>query len=219
MDYIVNTIKFLIDFILHIDDHLGELMNTYGPWWMYGIIFLIIFIETGVVFMPFLPGDSLLFASGALWAATGNNVFLLLFICISAAVIGDNCNYFIGRNFSEYLKSKSWFKKFVSDENLSDAEKFIEKHGGKSIFLARFFPIIRTIVPFLVGAGKMDYRKFRVIDFFGGLTWCTIFVTVGYLFGNIPFVKDNFSLVVIAIILISLIPIFIGAIKARKSAK
>ena len=161
----METIKFLIDFVLHIDKHLGELMMQHGPWWMYGIIFLIIFIETGVVFMPFLPGDSLLFASGALWAATGNNIFLLLFLCVSAAVIGDNCNYFIGRNFSDYLKSKAWFKKFVSDENIKDAENFVAKHGGKSIFLARFFPIIRTIVPFIVGAGKMKYSKFRIIDF------------------------------------------------------
>lgn len=214
----METIKFLIDFVLHIDKHLGELMIQHGPWWMYGIIFLIIFIETGVVFMPFLPGDSLLFASGALWAATGNNIFLLLFLCVSAAVIGDNCNYFIGRNFSEYLKSRAWFKKFVSDENIKDAENFVAKHGGKSIFLARFFPIIRTIVPFIVGAGKMKYSKFRVIDFFGGLCWCTLFVSVGYIFGNIPSVKNNFSLVVIAIILISLIPLVIGAIKSRKKA-
>ena len=173
----MDTIKFLIDFVLHIDKHLGELMIQHGPWWMYGIIFLIIFIETGLVFMPFLPGDSLLFASGALWAATGNNIFLLLLLCISAAVIGDNCNYFIGRNFSEYLKGKSWFKKFVSDENIQDAENFVARHGGKSIFLARFFPIIRTIVPFIVGAGKMNYNKFRIIDFFGGLCWCTLFIT------------------------------------------
>lgn len=211
----MDTIKFLIDFILHIDKHLGELMNTYGPWWMYAIIFIIIFVETGVVFMPFLPGDSLLFASGALWAATGNNVYMLLFLCIAAAVIGDNCNYFIGRNFSDYLRKKSWFKKFVSDKNIEDAEAFVAKHGGKSIFLARFFPIIRTIVPFIVGAGKMNYRRFRVIDFFGGLTWCSIFITVGYLFGNIPFVKNNFSVVVIGIILVSLIPIIVGAIKAK----
>jgi len=114
----LETVKFLIDFVLHIDKHLGELMIQHGPWWMYGIIFLIIFIETGLVFMPFLPGDSLLFASGALWAATGNNIFALLLLCIAAAVIGDNCNYFIGRNFSEYLKSKPWFKKLVSDENI-----------------------------------------------------------------------------------------------------
>lgn len=211
----METIKFLIDFILHIDKHLGELMNTYGPWWMYAIIFLIIFVETGVVFMPFLPGDSLLFASGALWAATGNNIYLLLFLAILAAVVGDNCNYFIGRNFSEYLKKQKFFKKFVSDKNLQDAEDFVAKHGGKSIFLARFFPIIRTIVPFIVGAGKMDYKKFRIIDLFGGITWCTTFISVGYLFGNIPWVKERFSVVVIAIILISLIPLIIGIIKNK----
>ncbi|MBF0715785.1 VTT domain-containing protein [Gemelliphila palaticanis] len=215
----MDTIKFLIDFILHIDKHLGELMVEHGAWWMYAIIFLIIFVETGVVFMPFLPGDSLLFASGALWAATGNNIFLLLFLCIAAAVIGDNCNYFIGRNFSDYLKKKSWFKKFVSDQNLQDAENFVAKHGGKSIFLARFFPIIRTIVPFIVGAGKMDYKKFRIIDFLGGLTWCTLFITMGYLFGNITWVKDNFSVVVFAIIGISLLPLVIGGIKTKLSKK
>ena len=143
---------------------------------------------------------------------------MLLLLCISAAVIGDNCNYFIGRNFSEYLKGKSWFKKFVSDENIQDAENFVARHGGKSIFLARFFPIIRTIVPFIVGAGKMNYNKFRIIDFFGGLCWCTLFITVGYLFGNIEFVKKNFSLVVIAIILISLTPLLVGIIKSKKKA-
>lgn len=215
----MDTIKFLIDFILHIDKHLGELMVEHGAWWMYAIIFLIIFVETGVVFMPFLPGDSLLFASGALWAATGNNIFLLLFLCIAAAVIGDNCNYFIGRNFSDYLKKKPWFKKFVSDQNLQDAENFVAKHGGKSIFLARFFPIIRTIVPFIVGAGKMDYKKFRIIDFLGGLTWCTLFITMGYLFGNITWVKDNFSVVVFAIIGISLLPLVIGGIKTKLAKK
>lgn len=215
----MNSINFLIDFVLHIDKHLGELMTTYGAWWMYGIIFLIIFVETGVVFMPFLPGDSLLFASGALWAATGNNVFLLLLLCIVAAVVGDNCNYFIGRNFSDYLKSKKWFNKFVSEKNIQDAENFVEKHGGKSIFLARFFPIIRTVVPFIVGAGKMNYKKFRIIDFFGGLTWCSLFIVAGYLFGNIQQVKDNFSLVVFGIIGVSLLPLFIGVIKAKFSKK
>ena len=215
----METIKFLIDFVLHIDKHLGELMIQHGPWWMYGIIFLIIFIETGLVFMPFLPGDSLLFASGALWAATGNNIFALLLLCIAAAVIGDNCNYFIGRNFSEYPKSKPRFQHLVSDRPIQDADNFVAKHGGKSIFLARFFPIIRTIVPFIVGAGKMEYRKFRTIDFFGGLCWCTLFVSVGYFFGNIEFVKNNFSVVVIAIILISLIPILVVVIKSRKKAK
>lgn len=164
---------------------------------------------------PWKPGDSLLFASGALWASTGNNIFILLFLCILAAVLGDNCNYFIGRNFSDYLKRKSWFKKFVSDENIKDAENFVAKHGGKSIFLARFFPIIRTIVPFVVGAGKMRYSKFRVIDFFGGLTWCSIFTLLGYLFGNISWVKKNFSVVVITIIIISLVPIAVGIIKSK----
>lgn len=211
----MDTIRYLVNFVLHIDKHLGEMMNQYGPWWLYGIIFLILFIETGVVFMPFLPGDSLLFASGALWASTGNNIFILLFLCILAAVLGDNCNYFIGRNFSDYLKRKSWFKKFVSDENIKDAENFVAKHGGKSIFLARFFPIIRTIVPFVVGAGKMRYSKFRVIDFFGGLTWCSIFTLLGYLFGNISWVKKNFSVVVITIIIISLVPIAVGIIKSK----
>ena len=215
----METLKLLIDFILHIDKHLGELMTQHGPWWMYAIIFAIIFVETGIVIMPFLPGDSLLFASGALWAATGNNIFLLLFLCITAAVVGDNCNYFIGRNFSEYLKKKPWFKKFVSDENLKDAENFVAKHGGKSIFLARFFPIIRTIVPFIVGAGKMDYKRFRIIDLFGGITWCSTFIIAGYLFGNISFVKENFSLVVIGIILVSLLPLIIGAVKSKLSKK
>ncbi|MDO4813652.1 MAG: VTT domain-containing protein [Gemella sp.] len=211
----METIKFLIDFILHIDDHLGQLMTTYGPWWMYAIIFLIIFVETGVVVMPFLPGDSLLFAAGALWAATGNNIFLLVLLCIVAGFLGDGCNYFIGKYFSGYLKSKSWFKRVVKDENIEDAEKFIAKHGGKSVFLARFFPIIRTIVPFTVGAGNMEYKRFMVFNLAGAITWCVSFLTAGYLFGNIPFVKDNFSLVVIGIIIVSLIPIVAGFVKSK----
>ncbi|MBF0709817.1 MULTISPECIES: VTT domain-containing protein [unclassified Gemella] len=211
----MDTLKFLIDFILHIDDHLGELMTTYGPWWMYAIIFLIIFIETGVVIMPFLPGDSLLFASGALWAATGNNIFLLVALCIIAGFLGDGCNYFIGKYFSDYLKSKEWFKKIVKDENIEEAEKFIAKHGGKSVFLARFFPIIRTIVPFTVGAGNMEYKRFIVFNLAGAITWCLTFLVAGYLFGNIPFVKDNFSLVVLGIIVVSLIPLIIGFAKSK----
>ncbi len=211
----MNSIKLIIDFILHIDKHLGELMNTHGTMPLYAVIFLIIFIETGLVFMPFLPGDSLLFASGALFSATENNFYLLLILCIMAATIGDNCNYFIGRKFSNYLRKKEWFKKIVSDKKLEEAENFVAKHGGKSIFLARFFPIIRTLVPFVVGAGKMNYRKFRIIDFLGGFCWCTIFISLGYLFGNIKVVKENFSLVVFAIIIISLIPITITIIKTK----
>lgn len=211
----MTTITFIIDFILHIDEHLSDILSNYGPQ-TYMILFTIIFCETGLVFMPFLPGDSLLFASGALWATNQLNIFALVAIIFSAAVIGDFVNYNIGRLFGGKLLKQAWFIKLIRQQNIDKSYDFIAKHGGKAIFLARFFPIIRTIVPFIVGAGKMEYAKFQIFSILGSLLWVPLFTFAGYFFGNIPIIKNNFTLVVFGIIGISLLPMIISAIKSRR---
>lgn len=211
----MTTIKFIIDFILHIDTHLSEILSNYGTQ-TYMILFTIIFCETGLVFMPFLPGDSLLFASGALWATNNLNIIALVTVIFLAAVIGDFVNYNIGRLFGGKLLKQPWFIKLIRQQNIDKSYAFISKHGGKSIFLARFFPIIRTIVPFIVGAGNMQYAKFQTFSILGSLLWVPLFVFAGYFFGNIPIIKNNFTLVVFGIIGISLLPMIISAIKSKK---
>jgi len=212
----MDWIKHLIDFVLHIDKYLGQIILYYG-FWTYGILCLVVFCETGLVVTPFLPGDSLLFAAGSL-AGLGSLNPHYLFILISAATIaGDNVNYFIGHKLgSRVFNQKS---KFFKQEYLDRTHKFYEKHGGKTIIIARFVPIIRTFAPFIAGIGAMRYIKFISYSLIGGLSWVAIFVYTGYFFGTLPFVKKNFSLVVVAIILISVLPIFIEYIKHRKLAK
>lgn len=212
----MEIIKNLIDFILHIDIHLGELISTYGTL-TYAILFLIIFVETGVVFMPFLPGDSLLFAAGA-FSALGSLNPLLVFVILSvAAVLGDTCNYWVGHMFGEKILAHP--KIPLNKEHVAKTNEFFEKHGGKTIFLARFVPIVRTFAPFVAGIGKMQYSKFISYNLFGGVVWVGLFTFAGYFFGNIPFVRHNFSLVIIAIILLSLIPMLIHFIKNLKQGK
>ena len=211
----MQLITSLIDLFLHLDKHLGAWITQFGAW-TYLLIFLVIFVETGVVIFPFLPGDSLLFAAGSLAALNNNvslNVFILYPVLASAAVIGDNTNYWIGyhigpRVFSEKIR-------FLKKEYLDRTHEFYVKHGPIAIILARFMPFIRTFSPFVAGVGRMPYLRFVIYDIFGGLLWTGLFIFGGYFFGNLPFVRDHFSLVVIAIVLISISPAVIGIIRSR----
>jgi len=200
----------LINTILHIDIYLSEIVNVYGTL-SYFLLFAVIFIETGLVFIPFLPGDSLLFAAGAIAAISSLNIFVLITILWIAAFLGDTTNYFIGKFFGEKLSKK------VNQKYLIRTQEFYEKHGGITIFLARFIPIIRTFAPFVAGLGKMDYKKFITYNITGGLVWVLLFTLSGYFLGNIPQIKENFSIIVILIIIISLLPVFFEFIKHKKS--
>ena len=202
----------LIDFVLHIDRHLGEIIADYGTW-TYLILFAIIFIETGLVIMPFLPGDSLLFAAGAFAATGAFDVGLLFALLAGAAILGDTVNYWIGHRIGPRVFRED--VRFLKREYLERTQAFYEKHGGKTIFLARFIPIIRTFAPFVAGVGTMRYGKFIVYNIVGGLVWTSSFLFAGYFFGNIPFVQENFGLVVIAIIGISVLPVFYELLQQR----
>lgn len=206
----------LIDFILHVDAHLKEFANANGAL-IYGLLFLIIFVETGVVVMPFLPGDSLLFAAGALAATGVMDPWLLFFLLWFAAVLGDNCNYWVGRKIGQRVHD--WDSRWIKREHLAKTQGYFDRHGGKTIVFARFMPIIRTIAPFVAGVGKMPYRRFFTIDVFGGLFWIGSFIALGYGFGNLPVVKDNFMVVIFAIIGLSVMPGLIATIKARQQGK
>jgi membrane-associated protein len=214
-----DLLHFFIDFVIHIDRHLLEIVSNYQSW-TYAILFLIIFCETGLVVTPILPGDSLLFAAGAVAAMEGNpiNIYALVLLMLLAAFIGDNTNYFIGK----FLGLKVYEKDFrlIKRKYLDDTHAFYEKHGGKTLIIARFMPIIRTFAPFVAGVGKMTYRKFIVFCIVGNLMWVNLFSFAGYYFGNIPAVKRNFSLVVFAIIFISFLPpVYTFAKQVIKSRK
>ena len=212
----MEVIKFLIDFVLHMDVHLSEIIGNYGAW-TYGILFLIIFLETGFVVTPFLPGDSLLFAAGS-FAALGDLNPVYLFILLSiAAVIGDTVNYSIGHYIGP--RAFSGEIKYLKKEHLDRTSEFYEKHGGKTIILARFIPIIRTFAPFVAGVGAMTYSKFILYNVVGGISWVAIFTFGGFYFGNLPFVRDNFEIVIFTIIFISFIPPVLEFFKARKEMK
>lgn len=203
----------MIDFILHIDVHLGELISQYGSL-TYAILFGIIFIETGLVFTPFLPGDSLLFAAGAFSALGSFNLFWLLGLLIAAAILGDTVNYWIGHFFGEKLIANP--KVPIKSEHIAKTKAFFDKHGGKTIILARFVPIVRTFAPFVAGVGKMSYGQFISFNVIGGVAWVSLFLLAGHFFGNLPAVKHNFTLVIMGIILVSVVPMVFGAIKARR---
>lgn len=196
----------LVDFVLHIDAHLAALVSTYGIW-IYAILFLIIFCETGLVVTPFLPGDSLLFVAGALAALPGNpmNVHLIVGVLIVAAVLGDASNYIIGRLFGERMFSNPNSKIF-KQSYLEKTHKFYEKHGGKTIILARFVPIVRTFVPFVAGMGHMSYRHFASYNVIGGVIWVVLFSYAGYFFGGMEIVQKNLELLIVLIIFISILP-------------
>lgn len=204
----------LIDLFLHLDEYLAQIISDYGAW-TYGILFIVIFVETGLVVMPFLPGDSLLFAAGTFAALGSLNIWLLVGLLIAAAFLGDTVNYSIGH----YLGDRAYNIKWIKKEYFDKTHAFFEKHGGKAIFLARFVPIVRTFAPFVAGIGKMTYGYFITYNIVGGVTWVLLFTFAGYLFGNIPFVKENFEYVIIVIILVSVLPMGFEWLKARREAK
>ena len=203
----------IIDFILHINEYIGTFINEYGNF-IYVILFLIIFCETGLVFLPFLPGDSLIFAAGAFAAIGALNIFLLWILIVIAAILGDTVNYEIGKHFGKKILNNKKIT-IIKKENLQKAEDLVAKYGGAAVFIARFMPIIRTIVPFVVGIGQLHYPKFIKFNALGGIIWVTLFIIIGYLFGNIPAVKDHFTLIILAIIFLSLLPIIIAFIKNK----
>lgn len=210
MDYIHQ----FIDFIMHLNLHISYLVNSFGSW-AYFILFMIIFCETGLVIAPFLPGDSLLFAAGAVSANSDIhiNVHILAPILVLAAVLGDTCNYWIGYFFGETLFHED--SKFFKKKYLDKTHDFFEKYGGKTIFIARFVPLVRTMTPFVAGMGDMGYKKFISYSFFAAIFWVFLILYTGYLFGNIPIVKHNFGAIVGAIILISLAPPTIEMIRHK----
>jgi len=207
----MDTIKHLIDLFLHLDTYLEGIISQYGAW-TYGILFGVIFMETGFVVTPFLPGDSLLFAGGTFAAIGSLNVWLMFFLLAGAAILGDTVNYWIGH----YLGDRAYNIKWIKKEYLEKTHAFFEKHGGKTIFLARFVPIVRTFAPFVAGVGRMSYGFFIRWNLIGGITWVALFTFAGYFFGNIPIVRENFEFVIIAIILISVVPIGVEWWKARR---
>lgn len=214
----MEFISLAIDFVLHLDEYLN-LIITWAGMWTYAVLFVVIFIETGLVVTPFLPGDSLLFAAGALAATAAHvlDVKLLFVLLATAAVLGDTVNYWIGHYVGPkvFATESRWLKR----EYLEKTQAFYDKHGGKTIFLARFIPIIRTFAPFVAGIGKMRYTYFISYNIFGGIVWTSVMIFAGYFFGNVPVVKENFSLVVIAIIIISVLPAVWEYLRSRKKTE
>jgi membrane-associated protein len=210
----MEIIKLLIDMLLHMDEYMGQIINQFGAL-TYALLFVVIFIETGLVVTPFLPGDSLLFAAGTFAALGDLNPWYLFGLLAVAAVLGDTVNYWIGHRVGEGAYNTKWIKR----EYLDRTHAFFQKHGGKTIFLARFVPIVRTFAPFVAGMGEMSYGYFISYNVFGGIVWVGLFVFLGYFFGNIPFVRSNFEVVIIGIVIVSVLPAVFEWWKARQEAK
>ncbi|MCU7496817.1 MAG: DedA family protein [Ignavibacteria bacterium] len=213
----MEHIRYFIDLFIHLDKHLNGIILEYGIW-TYLLLFIVIFAETGFVVTPFLPGDSLLFAAGAFAALGSFNLALLFLILAVAAILGDTVNYWIGNYIGPKIFSEQKTR-FLKKEHLERTHQFYEKHGGKTIIIARFIPIIRTFAPFVAGIGSMSYGRFISYNVFGGLLWVMLFLFAGYFFGNLPFVKNNFSFVILAIILISVMPGFIEYFRQKRVKK
>jgi membrane-associated protein len=210
----MDLLRSVLDLFLHLDQHLSRIIADYGVW-THLILFLIVFAETGLVVTPFLPGDSLLFAAGTFAALGSLDLWLLIVLLIAAAILGDTVNYWVGawigpRAFSGNVK-------FLRKDYLDRTHAFYEKHGGKTVILARFVPIIRTFAPFVAGVGAMSYPKFITYNVVGAVLWVGLFVPAGYFFGNIPAVRKNFTLVILAIIALSVLPIAVEALRTRRS--
>lgn len=215
----MEFLNFLIDFVLHIDVHLAELIMVYGVW-VYAILFVIIFCETGLVVTPFLPGDSLLFVAGALAAMPANeiNVHFIVLILIIAAILGDASNYVIGRFFGEKLFSNPHSRIF-KQSYLEKTHNFYKKHGGKTIILARFVPVIRTFAPFVAGMGHMSYRNFALFNVVGGVVWVVLFSYAGYFFGGLDIVQENLELLIVLIIFVSILPGVVEVLRNKYKSK
>ncbi|GAB3329169.1 DedA family protein [Larkinella ripae] len=210
----MEFIQSVLDFFLHLDKHLADIINEYGTL-TYAILFLIIFVETGLIVMPLLPGDSLLFAAGALAASTGAlDIKIMIPLLIVAALMGDNVNYFVGKFLGGQIKMRERIL-FFKREYITETENFYHKHGGKTVIMARFIPIVRTIAPFVAGAGSMDYPKYIGYCVAGAILWVVGVTTLGYLFGNLPFIKNNFELVIFGIIGLSIAPIIFQFLKSK----
>ena len=208
----MNLMLYIIDLILHMDKYLGQIIQEYGTW-TYLLLFIVIFMETGFVITPFLPGDSLLFAAGTFAGMGYLNVAVLFVLLATAAILGDTVNYWIGHTIGP--RAFSGNIRFLKKEYLDRTHAFYEKHGGKTIIIARFIPIIRTFAPFVAGVGEMTYGKFISYNVIGGVAWVALFTLGGYFFGNLPFVQDNFTFVILAIIIISVMPAIIEFIRGR----
>jgi membrane-associated protein len=213
--------EMLVDLFLHLDRHLAAFVATYGLW-IYGLLFLIVFCETGLVVMPFLPGDSLLFAAGALAATGALDVRIVLALLAVAAVSGDTLNYWVGRSAGPRIfrseDRSTLLHRVLNRRHLDRAHEFFERYGWLAIITGRFMPIVRTFVPFVAGAGTMPYPRFTACILAGAAIWVGSCVTAGYLFGNVPVVKEHFSLVVIGIVVVSLMPVIVGALRQRRTA-
>jgi membrane-associated protein len=212
----MDFIRKIIDIFLHLDRHLAEQLSIYGVW-VYGLLFLIVFMETGLVVTPILPGDSLLFAAGALCATGGLNLLTVIMLLMLAALLGDNVNYWIGHKVGpKVFKDNS---RFLNRKHLDKTHDFYKKYGGKTIILARFVPIVRTFTPFVAGIGHMPYTRFISYSIFAALFWVNSMTLAGYFFGNIPIIKKNFSAVVLIIVFISVLPALIGYFRSRTNTK
>ncbi len=215
--WFVELFRWFVEFVLHLDRHLVEMLQQYGVW-IYAILFVIVFSETGLVVTPFLPGDSLLFAVGALAAIDSSGTLtapIAAVVLIVAAILGNSCNYAIGRAIGPPAFSGKY--RLLKLEYLQQTQAFFDKHGGKTIVLSRFLPILRTFAPFVAGVGRMPYARFQLFNIAGAVCWVLLFITGGYLFGNIPIVRDNFGVVTILIIVVSLLPVLWVAIRNRRS--
>lgn len=208
----MEPLSIIIDLIIHIDEHLTSLVQQYG-FWIYFILFLIIFCETGLVIAPFLPGDSLIFAAGALAAIGAMDIAVLFIVLSTAAILGDTVNYWIGNRVGSRILQKEKIP-FVKKKHIQRAKDFYEKHGGKTIVIARFIPIMRTFAPFVAGVGDMQYKRFIVFNVVGAFMWVSLFLTLGFAFGNLPFVRDNFAMLVVAIIIISFMPFLFELVRS-----
>lgn len=213
----MDNIQSFIDLFLHVDQHLDAFVKAHGAL-AYGLLALIVFCETGLVCFPFLPGDSLLFAAGAIAARGTMDIWILMGVLLAAAIIGDNTNYLIGRTLGKRMLANP-NGRLLNRKNFDRTHAFVEKHGGKSVLLGRFVPIVRTFCPFVAGVGRMDYRRFFLYDTAGAILWVGVCTGAGWKFGNIPVVKDNFELAVIGVVAISLLPLVISFIRSRMTPR